>query len=1339
MAQVTKTVDKTLVSGSEVFVYTFNVSYSGLASPATNGKLTDFFPSKILYTLPQIGGQIVSISQIPVTGGRRVEFNFGPVSSGTSLSFTVACYFGAGRVDNDTFTNTALLLADGIQVAQGTAPTVNLTLVENFTLFKSANVAPVYPGQNITFTLHFQNRGDLGAGMTNVILTDALPAQLIPDTTFTPVGNDTTLDPALRDPTYNGLTGSWSGSTLNFTLPSFRGRDYTITFKANVANTVTPGQRFFNIANWSVNGTARPDASAQIIVYQDKADANIVKSGPLYGQIGMPIQYSASSSNSGTVTLDNYTMTDTPPPQVDITKLSVRVNVTTRIYAIYVATSDAPAIYKTVASNLSGNSGVIDFTPFIPPGTRVSSFRIISNPVEANPLAGLSLIAYGVVNNTATNGQVIQNNITVTASSTLGNVTKSAIAITTLNGKSLLSLQKSIPVSSAYYPLTEFTVVLYNDKGFISSVNNPVFVDLLPVGIDYVPNKTYFKYSSMLYNQNFDSRQPGFPIPLPTEEVIKNYNNTGRTLVRWKFNSFIPFDDGVSVYFNCMIKINPPNSFSNVAYLGNPGDNTEVDGTAFLDAPDYDNDGITNENIAVSNTVSGAILTTSEFLIQKLVKGNQDLNFSTSGNTTAGGNILYNLLVTNNQSTTLKDIELVDILPWVGDKGVILTNTPRGSQYNVYATGVVTAQIVNVLGDPVIDPNPVINIEYSTSNDPIRFDQLGNPIGTGTWSTTPPADITTLRSVKVTTGPNVILNPYERLIVTLNAKAPVGATVNQIAYNSFAVRANQIVGSTIQPLLPTEPNKVGVRIVSTTQASIGQFVWRDLNNNGIYDTGEPGVNGVTVELYDSNKSYLATTVTANNSSSQPGYYSFSDLAAGSYYVKFIPHGNFMLTQQQAGQPNGSKPNPADGFTDVIVLATNETLTTINAGIVSTTQGSIGQFVWEDLNENGIYDAGEPGVNGVTVELYDSNKSYLATTVTANNSSSQPGYYSFSDLAAGSYYVKFVPHGNFMLTQQQAGQPNGSKPNPADGFTNAIALAMNETLTTINAGIVSTTQGSIGQFVWEDLNENGIYDTGEPGVNGVTVELYDSNKSYLATTVTANSSSSQPGYYSFSDLAAGSYYVKFIPNGNFMLTQQQSGQPNGSKPNPADGFTNAIPLAMNETLTTINAGIVSQTCNPPVINASNQCIHVGDPFNPMAGVTATDCAGNDITQNIEITQNTVNNQFPGTYSVTYQVTDSSDQTTIKSVQVKVCANGPFNQAISDLIESVALEQAALSHILNAEGEKIQKAVSLNVTNEQMISLNDSAKDMVGSIVTLEMVLQNKLEMFDCQICGDDCCK
>lgn len=74
-----------------------------------------------------------------------------------------------------------------------------------------------------------------------------------------------------------------------------------------------------------------------------------------------------------------------------------------------------------------------------------------------------------------------------------------------------------------------------------------------------------------------------------------------------------------------------------------------------------------------------------------------------------------------------------------------------------------------------------------------------------------------------------------------------------------------------------------------------------------------------------------------------------------------------------------------------------------------------------------------------------------------------------------------------------------------------------------------------------------------------------------------------------------------------------------------------------------------------------------------------------------------------------------------------------QAISDIIESVALEETGLSHILNAEGEKIQ-AVLKSGTIDQMLAVNASVKSMVNSVSRLELVLQMKLDLFSCKICA-----
>lgn len=76
-----------------------------------------------------------------------------------------------------------------------------------------------------------------------------------------------------------------------------------------------------------------------------------------------------------------------------------------------------------------------------------------------------------------------------------------------------------------------------------------------------------------------------------------------------------------------------------------------------------------------------------------------------------------------------------------------------------------------------------------------------------------------------------------------------------------------------------------------------------------------------------------------------------------------------------------------------------------------------------------------------------------------------------------------------------------------------------------------------------------------------------------------------------------------------------------------------------------------------------------------------------------------------------------------------------QSITDIIESVALEQTALSNILNAEGEKIKTALELCKSNDDLLKINKSVKSMISSITILETILHAKLELFDECLCKD----
>ncbi|MEG0073846.1 MAG: hypothetical protein RR922_05085 [Clostridia bacterium] len=74
-----------------------------------------------------------------------------------------------------------------------------------------------------------------------------------------------------------------------------------------------------------------------------------------------------------------------------------------------------------------------------------------------------------------------------------------------------------------------------------------------------------------------------------------------------------------------------------------------------------------------------------------------------------------------------------------------------------------------------------------------------------------------------------------------------------------------------------------------------------------------------------------------------------------------------------------------------------------------------------------------------------------------------------------------------------------------------------------------------------------------------------------------------------------------------------------------------------------------------------------------------------------------------------------------------------EAVADIMESVALQETGLSHILNAEGEKIQAVVAMQgVTPDMLLAVNASVDETVSAITRLEILLTSKLNEFSCYI-------
>ena len=97
-------------------------------------------------------------------------------------------------------------------------------------------------------------------------------------------------------------------------------------------------------------------------------------------------------------------------------------------------------------------------------------------------------------------------------------------------------------------------------------------------------------------------------------------------------------------------------------------------------------------------------------------------------------------------------------------------------------------------------------------------------------------------------------------------------------------------------------------------------------------------------------------------------------------------------------------------------------------------------------------------------------------------------------------------------------------------------------------------------------------------------------------------------------------------------------------NQGASFTKSITVTVNPKMEVLNEA--------PVIHATDKTITVGDTFDPMAGVSATDAEDGNLTTKIEVKKNDVDTTKAGKYEVTYKVTDNQGATCTKTIAVTV---------------------------------------------------------------------------------------
>ena len=319
-------------------------------------------------------------------------------------------------------------------------------------------------------------------------------------------------------------------------------------------------------------------------------------------------------------------------------------------------------------------------------------------------------------------------------------------------------------------------------------------------------------------------------------------------------------------------------------------------------------------------------------------------------------------------------------------------------------------------------------------------------------------------------------------------------------------------------LQPADPPIISFNNIPIACVIIQSTVCEDTDLDGVAEPTDPGFDGIPVFLYSCSdlNNPVATTVTANG-----GQYLFDGIEAGCYRLFFDTPNGYTVIDNPAVNDNGWTGNFFVNWGECYAEGAF-CLTMADAGL--------GNYVWHDLDGDGVQDFGEPGIPGVKVSLYTSTGVLVGIQYT-----DFMGQYLFENLSPGHYYLAFEGPEGYQTTTANSGNNDGSDSDldgsNGPGTTANTWLDAGELDLSWDAGFYKCIE--IGDFLWLDWNENGVQDAVENGINGVRVNLYErvNGASFLVDYTYTGQKPGTPsddGYFHFC-APPGDYYLEFEVN------------------------------------------------------------------------------------------------------------------------------------------------------------------------------------------------------------------
>ncbi len=409
-----------------------------------------------------------------------------------------------------------------------------------------------------------------------------------------------------------------------------------------------------------------------------------------------------------------------------------------------------------------------------------------------------------------------------------------ATAVPMLNGNALTPIQAHASVFTVPSPIQLGIVKSFGPTGggphgttvlnMVGGVNFPsalthnvVLTDLLPLGMNWANPSSSGSFTLVEGAGAITTHVTATVTDLP------NYLGTGRELIRMSipasaFNTtgtwiikppaqFLEIKTPIALglYKNTdqifLFGLGTTETNPNCTNPTQSGGGTSNSTFESSDPQNLDGDGNTNEDFCQARASLNVLGTGAAFDLTKTVQGNLDPAPKGAlgiGDASPGGSGTYGLDWSNVGSDTLGQPVIYDILPFVGDTGVsqALSNDPRGSQFRpVFAS---------------VGSLPTgVTVQYSQSTNPCRdqvFPNADNPTCANDWSTTPPANLASVRALEFLASGTYPAGTGFAVSVTVDV--PPGV-VNQIAWNSAATWASDVSNPSNIPL-PAEPPKVGL-------------------------------------------------------------------------------------------------------------------------------------------------------------------------------------------------------------------------------------------------------------------------------------------------------------------------------------------------------------------------------------------------------------------------------------------------------------------------------------------------------------------------------------------------